>query len=208
MPGRARSLRSAAAMAGGTMLLLASCRPHEGAPASTAASGTLRIGLPQPPSGATQGPPQGLTSLAQILTVESLARLADDGRPQPWLARDWQVSEDRRSLTVNLVAEAKFHDGTPLTASIVAAALKSTLPSFMGVAFTDVESVSATTPQQVVIRLRRASPFLLDTLETSISKPGSPLVGTGPFVITDSKSQTEFRANTDYSAGKPGIERI
>ena len=78
------------------------------------------------------------------------------------------ASGDRRALTVNLPSRARFHDGTPLTAAIVAEALKSTLPSFMGAAFEDVESVAAAGAEQVVIRLRRPSPFLLDTLETSI----------------------------------------
>ena len=186
------------------MVLLAGCSAHEGLPASDASSSTLRIGLGQ----VLSSPTQGLTALAQTLTVESLARLADDGRPQPWLARDWQISDDRRALTVNLPSRAKFHDGTPLTAAIVAEALKSTLPSFMGAAFEDVESVAAAGAEQVVIRLRRPSPFLLDTLETSISKPGSPLVGTGPFVVIDPKSPTELRANPDYALGKPGIDRI
>src|SRR3954467_15375868 len=45
-------------------------------------------------------------------------------------------------------------------------------------------------------------------LETSISKPGSPLVGTGPFIVTDPKSAAELRANTTYAAGKPGIDRV
>jgi peptide/nickel transport system substrate-binding protein len=191
-------------MAGAAMLLLAACRPRAETATSEVPSTSLRIGLGQ----VLSSPTQGLVPFAQLLTVESLARIADDGRPQPWLARDWQVSEDRRSLTVNLPAQAKFHDGTPLTAAIVAAALQSTLPSFMGAAFEDLESVTAPSPQQVIIRFRRASPFLLDTLETSISKPGSPLVGTGPFVVTDPKSPGALRANPDYLAGKPGIDRI
>ena len=194
-------------MAGAAMLLLAACRPPEGKLASDAPPTTMRIGigLSQVSSSPTQN---GMAAVAQLLTVESLARIADDGRPQPWLARDWQVSDDRRSLTVNLPAQATFHDGTPLTAAIVAAALQSALPSFMGAAFEDVESVTAPSAQQVIIRLRRASPFLLDTLETSISKPGSPLVGTGPFIVTDPKSATELRANAGYASGKPGIDRI
>jgi peptide/nickel transport system substrate-binding protein len=191
-----------AALGGGAVLLLSACRPHETASAADAPSGTLRVGLGQVLSSS------GLTALAQTLAVESLARLADDGRPQPSLAKDWQMSEDRRALTVNLASHTKFHDGTPLTADIVAQALKSTLPSFMGPAFEDVESVSAPSAEQVIIRLKRPSPFLLDTLETSISKPGSPLVGTGPFSVVDPKSPTEMRANANYALGKPSIDRI
>jgi peptide/nickel transport system substrate-binding protein len=212
MPDRARSLRSAlAALAGAATLLLVCCRPGEQSHATKASSTTLRVGLGQVPSSATRGATalaQGLTQLAQNLTVEALARLADDGRPQPWLARDWQISDDHRALTVNLLRQAKFHDGTPLTAAIVADALKSSLPAFMGATFEDLESVSATNPQQVVIRLRRPSPFLLDTLETSIVRPGSQLIGTGPFIATNPQSPTELRANADYPLQKPAIDRI
>lgn len=203
--GRARFFRSATtAVAGGAILLLAGCRQPDGSPAPAAAFTTLRIGLGQVMS----SPTQGLAALAQTLTVESLARLGDDGRPQPLLARDWQISADRRALTVNLQPHAKFHDGTPLTAAIVVDALKSSLIAFMGPAFEDVEGVSATSTAQVVIRLRQPSPFLLDTLETVIVKPDSPLVGTGPFIVVDAKSPTEMRANTDYRLGKPAVDRI
>jgi ABC-type transport system substrate-binding protein len=109
---------------------------------------------------------------------------------------------------VDLVSDTKFHDGTPLSAGIVTDALKSTLPTFMGSAFADVESVSAPNAHQVVLRLTRASPFLLDTLEASIPKPGFPLVGTGPFSVAGDKSPTELRANNDYRLGKPAIQRI
>ena len=195
MPGRAPSLRLVAGgAAGAVMVLLAACRPSGGSSASNAPANTLRVGF---------GQTQGLTELARTLTIESLARLADDGRPQPSLAREWQISDDRRSLTVNLAPAITFHDGTPLTAAIVADALKASLPAFMGKTFEDVESVTATGPGQVVIRLRRASPFLLDTLETSISKPGAPFIGTGPFAVVDTQHPNQMRANASYPLGKP-----
>src|SRR4051812_16540409 len=108
MPGGARSLRSISVrLASAAMMLLTACRSHDGSSASGAATTTLRVGLSQ----VLSNPTQGITSLAQVLTVESLARLADDGRPQPALARDWQISEDRKSLTVNLSPAVTFHDG-------------------------------------------------------------------------------------------------
>src|ERR1700740_2503735 len=110
--GRSRFLRSAmAAQASGAILLLAACHSPDRSSASAAPSSTLRLGLGQ----VLSGPTLGLTALAQTMTVEPLARLADDGRPQPLLARDWQISEDRRALTVNLSPHVTFHDGTPLT---------------------------------------------------------------------------------------------
>ena len=166
---------------------------------------TLRIGAG---FAATSSATMGLRTVAQLQTVENLARLTVDGRLQPWLARDWSVSPDGRSLSVNLVTGVKFHDGSPLTADIVANAVRASLPVTMGPAFSDVESVSATSDRQIVIRLRRPSPFLLEALEVPVPKPGTSLVGTGPFKVDNPQSPTEMRANDDYYLGKPSIGRI
>ena len=183
------------------LLTTSACRQPDGAPVSDTHDSRLRIGV----GGFASA---GLQSLGQILAVESLARLSEDGRPQPWLARSWQISKDHRRLTVNLLPNVKFHDGTPLTSVIVANALESSLPTFMGSTLEDLEGVEAINDAQVEIRLRKPSPFLLDTLETSIIKPGSPLVGTGPFIVEDSKSPREMRANAAYPLGKPAVDRI
>src|SRR5947209_4119933 len=97
--------------------LLAACASKSEAPASGSAERTLRVGLGQVVASA---PSEGLRALAQIMTVELLARQDDDGRPEPQLARDWSLSADHLSLTVNLVPGVKFHDGTPVTAAVVA----------------------------------------------------------------------------------------
>jgi peptide/nickel transport system substrate-binding protein len=164
----------------------------------------LRIGVGQVAS----SPGQGLRQVAQNWTVELLATLTPEGRPRPSLAKDWQVSPDGLSLTVNLRPDVKFHDGSPLTAAVVADALRAMLPNTMGPAFEDVEGVTAVADQQVVVKFKRPSPFLLDSLETPIPKPGSSLVGTGPFAVVDSKSPAQFIANHQYALGSPAIDRI
>lgn len=40
--------------------------------------------------------------------------------PVPYLARAWEWSDDRRTLTLRLVSAARWHDGTPTTATDVA----------------------------------------------------------------------------------------
>jgi peptide/nickel transport system substrate-binding protein len=184
--------------------LLTACGPHAGSTASDPEASSLRVGVGQVAS----SPGQGLRQVVQIWTVENLATLTVDGRPRPSLAKDWTVSPDGLLLTVNLPPNLKFHDGSPLTATVVANALQAMLPNTMGPAFEDVEGVSAVSDQQVVVRFRRPSPFLLDSLETPIPKPGSSLVGTGPFVVVDPTSPTELTANDQYSLGPPGIDRI
>lgn len=185
------------------VVLASACSQAGGSLAFDSPRPILRIGV----GGMSTGN-EGLRTLAQLQSVENLARLADDGRPQPWLARDWKLSADGRSLTVNLLSGVKFHDGSPLTAEIVANAVKATLPNTMGPAFSDVESISAANGGQVVIRLRRASPFLLDALEVPVPKPGSTFVGTGPFIVSNPESPTDMRANDSYYLGRPSIDRI
>ena len=181
------------------------CRQSSGSPGTDAARPTLRIGTGFAEKASAT---EGLRTVANIQTIENLARVTIDGRLQPWLAHDWSVPADGRSVSVNLVSGVKFHDGSPLTADIVADAVRASLPTTMGPAFSDVESVSATSERQIVIRLRRRSPFLLEALEVPVPKPGSALVGTGPFKVDNPQSPTEMRANDDYYLGKPTIGRI
>jgi peptide/nickel transport system substrate-binding protein len=185
--------------------LSSACRQSAGTTGMSSVRPTLRIGAG---FAATSSANEGLRTVALNQTIESLARVTIDGRLQPWLAHDWSVSADGRSVSVNLVSGVKFHDGSPLTADIVANAVKASLPTTMGPAFSDVESVAATSDRQIVIRLRRPSPFLLEALEVPVPKPGTTFVGTGPFKVDNPQAPTEMRANDDYYLGKPTIGRI
>src|SRR5436309_970844 len=133
-----------------------SCRATTGSAQRNSEFTTIRIGIGQLPSGQANG----VRQIVQLLSVESLANFTEDGRPRPWLARDWNVSPDGLVLTVNLVPDVRFHDGTPVTSQIVADALKKTLRSTLGPAVEDLDSVSATTDHQFTVRFRRRSPFL------------------------------------------------
>ena len=47
-------------------------------------------------------------------------RYDEDWTPQPYLAKSWDVSEDGLTVTLNLVDNAVFHDGAPITSEDVA----------------------------------------------------------------------------------------
>jgi len=79
--------------------------------------------------------------------------------------------------------------------------------SILGPLYADIESVSASGPDQVEIRFRKASPFLFEAFEASVRKAGPSFVGTGPYVA-GAGSTTDLRANTDYYLGPPTINRI
>ena len=203
MPDGHARFRVAATVGAAAGLLLTACS-DAGSTAGASSESLLRVGSPQ----LSSSPGQGLRQLAQNWTVEGLATLTEEGRPRPSLAKDWQVSPDGLTLTVNLAQNLKFHDGSPVTASVVATTLQTMLRDTLGKVFEDVDGVSAISPEQVVVRFKRASPFLLDSLETPIPKPGAPLVGTGPFAVVDPTSPNELRANKQYALGPPGLDRI
>jgi peptide/nickel transport system substrate-binding protein len=146
-----------------------------------------------------------LEEFVQNLTVESLARIGEDGHLVPRLAKTWS-SPDNLSLIVELRQGVKFHDDSPVSASLVAETLRSKLPRTMGPAADDVLSVEAISEDKIEIKLRRPSRFVLEALEATIPKPGAPTIGTGAFVATDVLG--EMRANDDYYLGPPTPERI
>src|SRR5262245_9442101 len=103
------------------------CRPStEEAPIDAA---TLRVGVGQV---ATVTPNFGVRQLMQLLSVESLVRIGEDGRAQPWLAEGWTVANDGLSMTIRLRKGVTFHDGTPVTSNVVVDILRKALPPFMG----------------------------------------------------------------------------
>jgi len=178
----------------------------DGRPQPAASSTVLRVGTAQL---SATNPNQGLRQLIQNQSVESLALPGEDGRMLPRLAEGWTLGNDGRSLTIKLRPNAKFHDGSPVDAKAVAGLLPDALRSFMGPVYSDVEFVRASTDGAVELGFRRASPFVLESLETQIQKPGSTVVGTGAFVAAPIvNSTTEMRANADYYLGRPVVDTI
>jgi peptide/nickel transport system substrate-binding protein len=53
--------------------------------------------------------------LGRIL-YDSLVYLDNEGRPTPWLAKSWEISEDGKTYTFHLRQDVTFSDGTPFDA--------------------------------------------------------------------------------------------
>jgi peptide/nickel transport system substrate-binding protein len=172
--------------------------------AGNSPSTVLRIGVAQL---SATNPMLGLRQLSQILSVEGLARPGEDGRMVPSLADTWTTSNNGQSVIVKLRPLVKFHDGSAFDASVVTSLLPDALRSFMGPVFSEVDHVGALSGDTVEIAFRQASPFFLETLEAQLQKPGSTVVGTGPFAVVPG-STTEMRANAAYYLGAPYINTI
>src|SRR5262245_3297789 len=91
---RVREIRIAASSAAVlAVIAVFSCSPPN-AGRSEPASVVLRVGVP---GLSPTNPGAGLRQLTQILSVEGLARLAEDGRLEPSLAADWSTRNNGRS---------------------------------------------------------------------------------------------------------------
>jgi peptide/nickel transport system substrate-binding protein len=156
----------------------------------------------------------GLQQATRLLSFEGLVTIARDGRPQPRLAQSWTESPDGLTWTFQLRSNAFFHDSSRVDAASVKESLARVLASparDFSPGLLDIVSLETPTPDQLVIRLKTRSAFLLDDLVVPISKrveKGSA-VGTGPYV-TQSATPTEvvMTAFPDYYRGKPEIERV
>src|SRR5260221_647293 len=58
------------------------------------------------------------------LVYDRLVRLDDRGEPRPSLAASWQHDAENKRWEFRLRNNARFHDGSPITAAAVAAILK------------------------------------------------------------------------------------
>jgi len=105
-----------------------------------------------------------------------------------------------------------FHDGTPLTATVAADALRRAIaqPGYAALypSFADIAAVRAEGDLDLVLELSRPSAFLPEELELPLAV-GSGDVGTGPFrLVKRDGSEAVLERFDDYYLGAPAIEQI
>jgi len=137
--------------------------------------GTLRIEV-----SASLWDPNGI---GRSLTTETLTRVDEQGRVQPWLAMTWESQNRDRRWLISLRPDVKFHDGTQLTAASVADILG-------GCTSCPWKSVQLS-GDKVVFELDTPSPLFpaqLATAHFGIAKAGvnGAPIGTGPMRVTQS----------------------
>ncbi|HEU5434522.1 MAG TPA: ABC transporter substrate-binding protein [Thermomicrobiales bacterium] len=170
-------------------------------------------------------PPDNMSIWTMLLFYDQLIRPAPDGKSlEPALAESWDVSEDGKTYTFHL-RDAKFHDGSPVTAEDVAFCLKraSTVEgspwSFM---YTAIDTTEAPDPKTAVVKLKSvwvpfeadvamfaASIFPKKAFEAQGDKFFQKPIGSGPFIF-DSREpdvQVVLKKNPNYwEAGKPHLD--
>jgi len=143
---------------------------------------------------------RGLT----VLMFDTLVTVNENLRIQPSLATSWQASVGNR-WQLRIRSGVKFHDGTPLSADIVAASLRAANPAW---------NVS-TAADSVVVTRDGSDPELLGELalprNAILKRNGSSLpTGTGPFYIVDWQPGKKLAVAAEENCwrGRPFLDAI
>lgn len=170
----------------------------------------------------------------RYVLLVTLARYDSALVPQPYLARAWEWSADRRALTLHLHANLRWHDGTPTTARDVAWTLDAARDPVTGYPrLADLSSLrDVRAPDDSTVTLRFAVPLgafpdvltdlavlpahLLDSVPRAAMRRAAwnqRPVGNGPFrfVLHEDNRRWVFAANPDFPAdlgGPPALERL
>ena len=132
------------------------------------------------------------------LMFDTLVTFNDSAQPRPALATSWKHDADFKRWEFQLRSGVKFHDGSPLTAAVAAAALEKAGAFALG--------------DTLIIRPDQPAPKLLHSLA------GMPIfknradggrIGTGPFrMVTENAARAVFEANEDYWGGRPYLDSV
>lgn len=170
----------------------------------------------------------------RYILLTTLARYDSALVPEPYLARDWSWSPDRRRLTFRLETAVRWHDGRPTTARDVAWTLTAARRPVTGyprvMELTELESIESPDDSTVVLRFSRPQArfpdvltdlailpaHLLDTVPADRLRQagwnGAP-VGNGPFRFGGHEPNRRwiFTANPSFPralGGPPRLERF
>jgi len=169
-----------------------------------AADGTLVIAssnVPRHLNGAVQS---GIaTAVPSTQIFASLVRYDEGWEPSPYLAESWSVSDDGLSVTMNLVKDATFHDGTPITSADVAFSLTTVRDNHpFSSMFAPLETVETPDAHTAILKLNKPHPALMLALSPALAPiipkhvygdgqdikthpANSAPVGSGPFMLEE-----------------------
>ena len=170
----------------------------------------------------------------RYVLLTTLARYDSALVPQPYLARTWTWSGDRKSLVLRLQPGVRWHDGTPTTSRDVVWTLSAARDPATGYPrtadFADVAFVNDPNDSTVVVRFAHAQPRFPDVLTDLAILPAHVLdsvpraelrraawnqqpVGNGPFrfVAHEPNRRWIFAADSAFPAalgGPPALARL
>jgi peptide/nickel transport system substrate-binding protein len=129
------------------------------------------------------------------LAFEPLVRWQPNGQVTPGLFASWE-SRGAKDWSFHIREDAVYHDGQPCTANDIVAYIHGFLDSrdYFGMSWSYARYFARTNFQaegERVVRIQNAEPFadLLNVLNdfwpSRINKQGQPIIGTGPYRVTE-----------------------
>ncbi len=153
---------------------------------------------------------------------EGLVELDAEGEIQPALARDFDVSDDRRTYTFELHPDVTFSNGEPFTADDVKFSIERAQEEWT-ISVADVmdvvDSVTVDSPTEVTVELNEPSNAWLYAMTTRVGAMFTPTgmdnldsdpVGTGPYEVNDwtRGDSITLQRRDDYWGEQPAMETV
>lgn len=165
---------------------------------------------------------------AQNMVFESLVMNTEDGI-EPWLAKDWDISEDGLEYTFYLREDVTFTDGEPFNAEAVKANMDAIEDNIERHAWLDMvnEIEENVVVDEYTYKLVLKHAYYPTLTELALTRPFrfispkafvdgktkdgvSEYAGTGPWVLDEHKDNqyATFTTNEDYWGEKPKVESV
>lgn len=239
---RFRSRWVGAALA--AVLVLVGCQTGNGgdeptagggaAPGEPVSGGVLNVGIDVDPAGNFDVHISGADATAFILrgVFDSLVSQDAEGQFHPWLATEWEVSDDGLQYTFELRDDVTFHNGEAFDAAAVKANFDhvkdpETRSQYAAGLLAGAAYESTEVVDDYTVRINLSSPYspLLQSLSTAylgfyppehlaanadaLNAGGADVtVGSGPFTLTDyvAGQSISLERNPDYTWGPSDAE--
>ncbi|OZI46347.1 peptide ABC transporter substrate-binding protein [Bordetella genomosp. 5] len=202
--------------------LLAACF---GASAQTKGGSLSMIVQPEPPTLVTALNQQSPTQFVAGKIYESLLTYSFDLKPQPGLAKSWEISDDGLTYTFHLREGVKWHDGKDFTADDVVYTISEILPKTHArtkvVLGKFLQSIEKTDDHTVVIKLSAPFPafilmfdpgtvpimpkHLYAGTDVATNPANQKPIGTGPFKFDEWKRGQHIKLKRNDAYWKPGL---
>ncbi len=179
---------------------------------------TLRIAWLTP----AQLDPRSISGMSEIAVLNALYDYLFEtdasSNLAPCLASSWERTEDGKRYTLQLVENAVFHDGSPLTAHDVVWTIRWQLDAGGTIAdlLAAIESVEADGDHTVVFSINAPDPdflyrlteYKIVILKAGAQNTGEIFNGTGPFILEEliPGDHAVMKANENCWRGAPAID--
>lgn len=194
-------------------LVFAGCGGDE---VQTADTNSVVIAIGEEPE--TLDPTQGWGHGTSPLIQSTLVRYNAELEVENDLAESYALSDDGLRWTFTLRDDARFSDGTPVTAADVAFTLETAKAAQGAVDLTYMAQAQATDDRTVEITLTQPTSIFLNTLASIGIVPehaydadyGRAPIGSGPYEFVEWRPQEQIvlRANDDYYGEQAAIENV